>query len=106
MNNGILLEEELGRGLDELKGTDMSSEEYAKKLDAVAKLMDKSIELKKVEDSKKDRLIGYAMNAAGILLPIAVTIWGVKVSYKYDKDGIVPTTILGRGFVNKLLPKK
>lgn len=58
-----------------------------------------------MEEEKKDRLIKNIISAAGIVLPLAVTIWGTKVSLKFEEEGTF-TTIMGRGFINKLLPKK
>ena len=79
-------------------------------------MFDKKIEMDKVEseqlikkqqleDEKKDRLVKNIMTAAGIALPLLVTIWGTKVSLKFEEEGTF-TTIMGRGFINKLLPKK
>ena len=56
-------------------------------------------------DDKKDRVVKNIISAAGILLPLAVTVWGTVVSLKFEEEGTF-TTIMGRGFVNKLLPKK
>jgi hypothetical protein len=65
------------------------------------------LELKKqqMEEDKKDRLIKNILGAAGVVLPLLVTIWGTKVSLKFEEEGTF-TTIMGRGFVQKLLPKK
>ena len=112
---------------EKLKGNDLGSEERKAALDEVTKLMDRAIEIKKVdidcesraktleseelmrkqqiEDEKKDRLIKNLISVAGIVLPIGLTIWGTKVSLKFEEEGTV-TTIMGRGFINKLLPKK
>ena len=61
--------------------------------------------LQQMNDDKKDRLVKNVLNAVGIILPLIVTIWGTKVSLKFEETGSM-TTIMGRGFVNKLLPKK
>ena len=57
------------------------------------------------EDEKKDRLIKNAIGVAAIVLPLVVTVWGTKVSLKFEEEGTF-TTIMGRGFISKLLPKK
>ena len=112
---------------EKIKGNDLGSEERKAALDEVTKLMDRAIEIKKVDieseskaktleseelmrkqqmqDEKKDRLIKNLISVAGIVLPIGLTIWGTKVSLKFEEEGTV-TTIMGRGFINKLLPKK
>ena len=112
---------------EKIKDNDLGSDERKAALDEVTKLMDRAIEIKKVniecdskaktleseermrkqqiEDEKKDRLIKNLISVAGIVLPIGLTIWGTKVSLKFEEEGTV-TTIMGRGFINKLLPKK
>lgn len=58
-----------------------------------------------MEEEKKDRFIKNVLNGVGIGLPVAVTIWGTLKSLKFEETGTV-TTLIGRGFINKLLPKK
>ena len=110
------LDEELTAELDKLSSTPYGNEEYGKVKDTVSMLFDKKIEMDKnegeqlikqqqLEDEKKDRLVKNIMTAAGIALPLLVTIWGTKVSLKFEEEGTF-TTIMGRGFINKLLPKK
>lgn len=127
VNVETLLYEELETEFTKLSETEPGSDEHKATLDEVAKLMDRAIEIEKVEidrkhkaatleseqlmrkqqmeDEKKDRLIKNLISAAGIVLPIALTIWGTKVSLKFEEEGTF-TTIMGRGFINKLLPKK
>ena len=62
-------------------------------------------EVDKMEEEKKDRLVKNCISIGGIVLPVAVTIWGTLKSLKFEESGTV-TTIMGRGFINKLLPKK
>ena len=110
------LDEELTAELDKLSSTPYKNEEYGTVKETVSMLFDKKIEMDKVEseqlikkqqleDEKKDRLVKNIMTAAGIALPLLVTIWGTKVSLKFEEEGTF-TTIMGRGFINKLLPKK
>ena len=58
-----------------------------------------------LEDEKKSRLVQNIISVAGIVLPLAVTIWGTKVSLKFEEEGTV-TTQMGRGFIQRLFPKK
>ena len=103
------------------------TEQHKAAADTVVKFMDRAIEMEKVnndcddkteirendramkqqqlDDEKKDRLIKNIISGAGIALPLIVTIWGTKVSLKFEETGSF-TTIMGRGFINKLLPKK
>lgn len=106
--------------LSEIKvGTD----EYKSSVDGLTKLLDRAIEIEKHEaemkereaeriandiktaEEQKDRVVKNYISAGGVVLPLLVTIWGTLKSFKFEKDGTV-TTIMGRGFINKLLPKK
>lgn len=108
------------QALSEIKvGTD----EYKSSVDGLTKLLDRAIEIEKHEaemkereaerianniktaEEQKDRVVKNYISAGGVVLPLLVTIWGTLKSFKFEKDGTV-TTIMGRGFINKLLPKK
>lgn len=66
---------------------------------------EQAMKKQQLEDEKRDRLVKNIISVAGIALPLIVTIWGTKVSLKFEEEGTF-TTIMGRGFINKLLPKK
>lgn len=122
-----LLDDELDAEFETLRNATPGSDEHKAAGDMLVKLLDRKIEMDKVkndsvdkaetresekllkekqfEDEKKDRLIKNIISAAGIALPLLVTIWGTKVSLKFEEEGTF-TTIMGRGFINKLLPKK
>ena len=106
--------------LSEIKvGTD----EYKASVDGLTKLLDRAIEIEKHEaemkereaeriakniqtaEEQKDRVVKNYISAGGVVLPLLVTIWGTLKSFKFEQDGTI-TTIMGRGFINKLLPKK
>jgi hypothetical protein len=127
MNIETLLYDEIETEFEKLRTTEPGSEKYKVTVDGLTKLMDRAIEMEKVNndcedkaktreseelmkqqqllDDKKDRLIKNIIGAAGVVLPLLVTIWGTKVSLKFEEEGTF-TTIMGRGFINKLLPKK
>lgn len=127
MNMEILLYDEIETEFDKLRKMNPGSDEHRATVDSLAKLMDRAIEMEKVSndcedkakvreseellkqqqmrDEKKDRLIKNIISSAGIVLPLLVTMWGTKVSLKFEEEGTF-TTIMGRGFINKLLPKK
>lgn len=110
-----------------LSGMEKGTEKHKAAVDDVTKLMDRLIDLEKaeiesqdraaarkseelmrkqqMEDEKKDRLVKNIIGVAGILLPLAVTIWGTKVSLKFEEEGTI-TTQMGRGFIQRLFPKK
>ena len=68
---------------------------------------DSDIALRKeqMNNDKRDRLIVNIITAAGIIIPSFITVWGTYKTLKFEEQGTV-TTIMGRGFINKLLPKK
>ena len=111
-----MLDEDLFSESSKLRKTPYDDQNYRAVSDTVGMLWDRKIEMEKIKneqlfreqqlkDEKKDRLIKNLLTAAGILLPLGVTIWGTKVSLKFEEEGTF-TTIMGRGFINKLLPKK
>ena len=66
---------------------------------------EREYKLKQVNEDKKDRLIKNVLTGFSITLPLIITIWGTNKSLKFEETGTV-TTIMGRGFINKLLPNK
>lgn len=66
---------------------------------------DEDHKLKQSKDEKTDSLFRNGIAIAGILIPSVITIWGTLKTLKFEEEGTV-TTIMGRGFINKLLPKK
>lgn len=117
------LDSEISQELDELKNLDMESETYKVAVDCVSKLIDKRNDMEKIDlearkldlsqqkdkelndYNKKDQIIRHAISIGGIIIPVFVTIWGTYKTLKFEETGTV-TTIMGRGFINKLLPKK
>jgi hypothetical protein len=129
MNTNIenLLDDEIVEEFKCLKGIDVGTEPYKTAVEGIVKLMDRSAEIAKVniereekarqterdENFKKlqmvheerDRLIKNCIAVAGIIIPSVITVWGTIKSIKFEETGTI-TTIMGRGFINKLLPKK
>ena len=65
------------------------------------------VEFKRQEmnEERKDRWIKNGIAALSVIVPTAVTVWGTIKTIEFEKEGTI-TTIMGRGFINKLLPKK
>ena len=127
MSIKTLLEVEIEDQFNKLSEMEKGSDEYKATVDSAIKLTDRMIELEKLEDERldkeqsrkfdselklsevkedrKDRIIKNCISVAGIVLPIIVTLWGTKTSLKFEEEGTI-TTSIGRGFINKLLPKK
>ena len=126
-NIETLLHEEIQDGFDALSKMERGTEIHKTTVDEVAKLFDKAIEIEKIEveakdkaksreieaslkraqmeEDRKDRRFKNGIALGGIVLPLAVTIWGTFKTLKFEEEGTV-TTIMGRGFINKLIPKK
>ena len=122
-----LLNEEIQDEFKNLKEMELGTEDYKTTVDGLVKLVDRAIEIDKlnidaqdkidsreievdlkqqqINDDKQDRKIRNAIAIAGIVIPTIVTVWGTFKSLKFEKEGTV-TTIMGRGFIQKLLPKK
>ena len=122
-----MLHDEILNEFEELKKLEVGSDGYRAAVDGISKLLDRAIEYDKLdaecnerslnrgfeedyklqlaEDEKRDRRIKNGITIAGIVIPSVITIWGTIKSLNFAKEGTV-TTIMGRGFINKLLPKK
>ena len=121
------LHEEILNGFDDLNRMERGTETHKTTVDELTKLLDRSMEMNKLEyeaeegrknreidnefkqkqmdEEKKSRWVQHAISMASIILPIAAAVWGTKASFKFEETGTV-TTIMGRGWINKLLPKK
>jgi hypothetical protein len=122
-----MLHGEIESEFEELKRMQVGSEEHKTAVESLNKLMDRAIEIdklniqhedelkrqaleqefkqKQLDDENKDRTVKNILTGLGIGLPLAVTIWGTVKSLEFEKEGTI-TTLMGRGFFSKLLPKK
>ena len=127
MNIEELLEREIQEQIEALRNMEIGSEEYKTTVDGITKLVDRLNEIwkckaefesqdivrkeenkfreKQAKHEHINRWVQNGITVAGILIPVGVTIWGTLVSFKFEEEGTI-TTIMGRGFINKLLPKK
>ena len=121
---------EIESELDILAETDIESDNYKTAVECLSKLIDKQNEIDKIdleiskqrlseqkeldrqikeqelnEYNKKNQLITHAISIGAIIVPVFVTVWGTYKTLKFEETGTV-TTIMGRGFINKLIPKK
>ena len=126
-----LLDEEIKSQIDALKDCEIGKGDYAETVNGISKLIDKSIELKKLEISvdenarkatvekenrmfdektkqqeleadKKDRKIRNWLTAAGIGIPVGVTIWANIYNWKKELGGTM-TFSGGRKAMDSLL---
>ena len=119
-----MLDEEIKTEFEALKKAKPGEEAHKNAVDSLAKLMDRAIELKKIDataaeesstraietdlklkqmqDEKKDRFVKNIMTGAKDVAIIAVTIWGTVASMNFEKEGTF-TTSAGRKHMNKML---
>lgn len=122
-----MLNEEIKNEFEHLSKVGLGTEEYRTTVDGLIKLVDRRIEIDKIEseerekaaareeenelkwkqasDDKKDKIVKNILTGVSIAAPIGLTIWGTLKALKFEEEGTV-TTLIGRGFINKLLPKK
>ena len=122
-----LLDEEIQVEFEKLSKLEVGSESYKATVDGLTKLVDRAVEIDKTEmenatkieaqniendlkalqikEDNRDRWVRNGIAIAGIIVPSVLTVWGTLKSFNFEETGTV-TTILGRGFINKLLPKK
>lgn len=120
------LTDEVMDEVKELNKMQVGTEEYRIAVEGISKLADKAIELERLEqehrekvesrnlendlklmqmaEDRKDRRVKNGLTAAGIVLPLSATIWGVLKSLKFEETGSV-SSIVGRDLIKKLLPK-
>ena len=121
----LLAEIAVGQGFINIDKSDV--EGFKAAVDEIVKLMDRAIELEKVEndaedkkktrendkalrlkqmeDENKDRLMRNCLTGASILSGIGVTVWGALKSWKFEETGTITSTA-GRKFINNLFSKK
>lgn len=122
-----LLRDEIEDEFQHLSKMEVGTDSYKTAIDGLTKLMDRAIEMDKVErelrekvesrkienelrqkqlnDERKDRLVKNILTGVSIGVPAVLTAWGTLASFAFEKECSV-TTLIGKGFINKLLPKK
>lgn len=122
-----LLREELIGEFETLKEMKLGTEEHKAAADTVAKLMDRAIEIEKLEnevqdkaesreienniklkqmdEDKKDRFVKNCLTALSIVGGLGLTIWGSCKSWKFEETGTITSTA-GREFMKKLFHMK
>lgn len=116
MDIETLLNDEIRDEFQQLEKMELGSEEYKATVDGITKLVDRAIELEKInigQDEKKDQMhekkidrwVQIGIAASGLLLPMGLTIWGTYKTFQFEEKGTI-TTSLGRRFIGGLFFKK
>lgn len=122
-----LLDGEIAEEMGVLGQMKIGSDEYKVAVDGVTKLYDRAIEIKKIEadqelkrqqheadmefkkeqqrDERNDRRVKNGLTLTALVVTTATAVWGTVKSIKFEEHGTI-TTIMGRGWINKLIPKK
>ena len=122
-----LLNGEIGDEMEVLKDMKLGTDEYKIAVDGVTKLNARPIETNKTEadqeitrqqheadqkfkeeqqrDERNDRRIKNGLTLAALVVTTGTAVWGTIKSIKFEETGTI-TTIMGRGWINKLIPKK
>lgn len=127
MTMQTIVRDEVRDQLEQIHKMQVGTEEYKLAVDGVTKLMDRAIEMEKLDfeheeqvrtrefeedlkvrqmkDEKNDRRVKNVLTGLGIGIPAVITVWGAMKSWEFEKEGVV-TSLIGKGFMNKLLLKK
>ena len=122
-----MLHEEIENQFDGLEGIEIGSEAYRNAVDGLSKLMDHEIEISKLQaeredklesraietrlknrqlmDDKTDKIIRNGLTAAGLVVTAGLTVWGTLKTFKFEETGTI-TSSIGRGFIQRLTPRK
>ena len=119
--------DEIKTDFENLKEVELGSEQFKISVEGMTKLMEKIIEIEKIEYEEKerfedkvfdrqlkiaqareeriDRWIKNALTLIGILVPAGITLWGARKSWKFEENGTITSTG-GRKFMDRLFSKK
>lgn len=122
-----LLQVEIEDGFKKLQDFKVGSEEHKNAVDELTKLMDRAIEieriesdnkekaesrkidqdlrLKQMEEDRKDRWVKNGLTGISVIGGFALTIWGAMKSWKFEETGTITSTA-GRKFINNLFFKR
>ena len=112
--------------MEMLKDMKPGTEEYKNASDVLAKLLDKlnemdrndydywdkcetreketELKLKQLAEDRRDHNVKNVLTGVSVVGGFVLTVWGTLKSLNFEKEGTV-TTLIGRGFINKLLHK-
>ena len=112
-----LLADELQEEFSIIRTVEPGKDEHKVIADSICKLVDKQIEIDKLESDKAmerkklisdniDKAIKNTLTAVSIGGGFILTVWGTKVTLEFDKTGNIVTSIAGKIFTKNLFPKK
>ena len=127
MKNEKLLHDEIESQFEALKHLKVGSDEHKAAVEGLAKLMDRAIEINKMDldaeekllaresdaeikkqqlkDERIDRWVKNGLTGVSVLGGLGVTVWGALKSWKFEEFGSV-TSGPGREFMKKIFSFK
>ena len=131
MNNQEALDKVIANLIAKLEETEVGSEEHKALVDAIAKLEDRSLEIERIqidavdkekarerefkndilehnlkceqmENERKNEVVKHIITIGTTVVTVIVTIWGVRVSLKFEEQGTITTTV-GRSMFNSII---
>lgn len=122
-----LLHEEIENEFKDLVNLKLGSDEYKTTVDGLTKLVDRAIKIdelnideqnkidsreteanlkqQQIDNERKDQKVRNGISIAGIVIPVAVTIWGTIKTLKFEQEGTI-TTNAGREFMKRIFSRK
>ena len=126
MSYKTLLNDEICEELEECKKLEMGSEVYNSSINGLCKLMDKQLEIEKLElqkeqqrieneqklfdneikaeqlkSDKRDKAVKNTLTGVSVIGGLGITIWGTIQAIKFEENGSF-TSLVGRGFINNI----
>ena len=92
-------------GFEQLEEVDLSSDDYKTCVEGLTELVDREIEIRKVEDERVDRIVKNILTGVSIVGGFGLTVWGSLKSWKFEETGIVSNGP-GKEFMKKLFHTK
>ena len=121
-----LLKGEIQDEMSELNKLAIGSDEHKATIEGVTKLIDRTIELEKIEVDReekgydrrfnaeiqnerlkierRDKIVCHVLTGVSLVTGVALTVWGTFKTLKFEETGTV-TTFAGKNFIGKLFKK-
>ena len=117
MNIETLVDVAVADEFEKLAGIKEAGSEQGKvAIDGVTKLLDKKIEMEKLEiersereqarkDERTDRIVKNVLTGVSVVGGLALTVWGSLMSWKFEETGTITSTP-GKKHISNLFWKK
>lgn len=83
----------------------MEDASHKRKVDSEKSCVEQDMEERRFKHEKRNDICKNILTAAGIAVPAVLAVWGTVASLEFEKTNSV-TTILGKDWLKKVIPKK